>query len=142
MSATGLEVFDTTVQKTNSWLKEMMEVLEWDDRQKTYRSMRAVLHALRDRLTVEEAADFASQLPMLMRGFFYEGWKPAGKPLRERHKDQFLARVAQELKEDGDNNPALITSAVFSVIQTHVTDGEIEDVKRVLPRELQELWPA
>ena len=142
MSATGLEVFDTTVQKTNSWLKEMMEVLEWDDRQKTYRSMRAVLHALRDRLTVEEAADFASQLPMLMRGFFYEGWKPAGKPLRERHKDQFLARVAQELKEDGYNNPALITSAVFSVIQTHVTDGEIEDVKRVLPRELQELWPA
>ena len=27
MSATGLEVFDTTVQKTNVWLKDLMEVM-------------------------------------------------------------------------------------------------------------------
>jgi len=27
MSATGLEVFDTTVQKTNVWLKDLLEVM-------------------------------------------------------------------------------------------------------------------
>jgi uncharacterized protein (DUF2267 family) len=31
-----------------------------------------VLHALRDRLTVEEASDLAAQLPMLIRGLYYE----------------------------------------------------------------------
>jgi uncharacterized protein (DUF2267 family) len=50
----GLEVFDTTVHKTNSWLKEVMQEIHRDDRRKAYLALRSTLHALRDRLTVEE----------------------------------------------------------------------------------------
>jgi uncharacterized protein (DUF2267 family) len=70
-----------------------MEVLGWPNRHKAYLALRATLHALRDRLTVEEVAQLGAQLPTLIRGFYYEGWDPTGKPLRVRHKEQFLARL-------------------------------------------------
>ena len=59
MSATGLDVFDKTVQTTNAWLKEIMEVTG-PDRRRAYRVLAAVLHALRDRLAVDEAAQPAA----------------------------------------------------------------------------------
>lgn len=54
-----LEMLDTMLQKTHEWLQDVMTELHWDSRQKAYTALRAVLHALRDRLTVEEATDFA-----------------------------------------------------------------------------------
>jgi uncharacterized protein (DUF2267 family) len=74
MSATALDVFETTVNKTNRWLNELMQIMGLKDRQKAYLALRAVLHALRDRLTLEQVAQLGAQLPMLIRGFYYEGW--------------------------------------------------------------------
>jgi uncharacterized protein (DUF2267 family) len=34
-----------------------------------------MLHALRDRLPPEIAVHLSAQLPMLVRGIYYEGWK-------------------------------------------------------------------
>jgi uncharacterized protein (DUF2267 family) len=138
---TGLEVFDTTVHKTNSWLKEVMQEIHRDDRRKAYLAMRATLHALRDRLTVEEVAQLGAQLPMLIRGFYYEGWDPTGKPLKIRDKEEFLGLVAEEFRTDDTLNPELIARAVFKVLSDRVTAGEIEDVKHVMPAEIRELWP-
>jgi uncharacterized protein (DUF2267 family) len=55
MSATGLDAFDKTLQTTNIWLQEIMEELG-PDGQRAYKVLRGVLHALRDRLTIDEAA--------------------------------------------------------------------------------------
>jgi uncharacterized protein (DUF2267 family) len=103
--------------------------------------MRATLHALRDRLTVEEVAQLGAQLPMLIRGFYYEGWDPTGKPLKIRDKEEFLGLVAEEFRTDDTLNPELIARAVFKVLSDRVTAGEIEDVKHVMPAEIRELWP-
>ena len=141
MSMTGLDVFDRTIHKTNNWLNELMEALGWHDRHKAYLALRVTLHALRDRLTVEEVAQLGAQLPMLIRGFYYEGWDPTGKPLKERHKEEFLARIAEQFSGDDQADAEQVARAVFSVLSVRVTEGQIEDVKHVLPAELRELWP-
>jgi uncharacterized protein (DUF2267 family) len=140
MPASGLASFDKTVQKTNSWLKDLMNILGWQDRQKAYRAFKATLHALRDRLTIEEAAELAAQFPMLMRGFYYEGWDPTGKPLKERHKEQFLARIERELTGEEGIDAEEIARAVFGVLQKRISEGEIEDVEHLLPADIRELW--
>ncbi len=94
--ATGLDTFDTTVQESNLWLKDLMERLGTYNRHHAYSTLRAVLHVLRDRIGPDNAAHLGAQLPMLIRGLYYEGWHPSGKPTKERHEGQFLARVHED----------------------------------------------
>jgi uncharacterized protein (DUF2267 family) len=138
--AADLEVFDRTLHKTNVWLKHLMQLLPTASRHEAYRAFRATLHALRDRLTVEEVAQLGAQLPMLIRGFYYEGWDPSGKPVKVRHREEFLARIAQELRDGERIDPERVASAVFTLLAARVADGEIEDVKHVLPADIRDLW--
>lgn len=82
--------------------------------------MRAVLHALRDRLTIHGTADFASQLPMLIRGMFYECWQPDQVPVKDRTKDAFLTRVARAFPGDPSVDPEILTREVLRVVAFHV----------------------
>ena len=135
------ESFAKTVQKTQEWLAELGADLGWEDRHQTYIALRAVLHALRDRLTVNEAVELGAQLPMLVRGFYYEGWRPVGKPVKERTREEFLGHVSDELPPRLEVDPAVVTEAVFRLLDRRVSDGEVEDVKGILPKAVRELWP-
>jgi uncharacterized protein (DUF2267 family) len=95
MSTTGLDVFDNTIQKANLWLKEIMQDLGWENRHKAYEGMRVTLHTLRDRLPMGEAVDLGAQLPLLIRGVYYEGWVPAATPHKERHLEAFLSPIRE-----------------------------------------------
>jgi uncharacterized protein (DUF2267 family) len=139
MSYTGLTEFDNAVQKTNVWLKDLMERMVWRDRHRAYSALRVVLHALRDHLTVDEAVALGAQLPMLVRGFYYEGWKPADKPLKQRKQEAFVSQIAEGLR-DPDIDADLVARAVFQVLTDHLTIGEVEGIKHCLPKEIRELW--
>lgn len=141
MTMTGFDVFDRTLHKTNVWLKEVMAELGTEDRHRAYTALRATLQSLRDRLTVDEAAELGAQLPLLVRGIYYEAWHPSGKPVKERHKEDFLQHVGDYFKDQtGPPDSEEAVRAVFAVISNHVSQGEIEDVKHLLPEELRELW--
>jgi uncharacterized protein (DUF2267 family) len=139
MSMTGLPVFDTTVQKTMQWLHDIDDELGWDSRHKAYQALRGVLHSLRDHLPPNEAAHVGSQLPMLVRGLYFEGWHPAGKPIKDHTAEKFLSDVAASFPKE-DANPEQVVRVVFSVMAQHMPGGEIEGVIRVLPRQLREFW--
>jgi uncharacterized protein (DUF2267 family) len=139
MSATGLAVFDETVQKTNEWLKEIAQAFG-SDRHRAYQALRAVLHCLRDRLTINEAAQLGDQLPMLVRGIYYEAWHPAGKPEKIRTREEFLARIATHLSH-APIEPEDAARAVFQVLEKHVASGEVSEVIQVLPQEIRAMWP-
>jgi uncharacterized protein (DUF2267 family) len=135
-------LFENTIQKTNLWLKEIKEELHFDTLQEAYAALRAVLHALRDRLTVEEAAELGSQLPMLIRGFYYEGWSPAHKPLKMRTAQEFLDYVGSEFffNRQSNKDARYITTGILRILEKHITQGEIRDVKQGLPDEILGLW--
>jgi uncharacterized protein (DUF2267 family)/ferritin-like metal-binding protein YciE len=141
MTATGLEVFDKTLQTTNVWLKEIGELIG-PDRQRCYHALRAVLFALRDRLMPDEAAHLAAQMPLLIKGVFYDGYKPAGKPHKIRSRQEFLHKINEHLTQIGPIGAEDAARAVFRVLDRHITRGELEEVKLSLPQDIRTLFPA
>ena len=140
MSTLGLKVFDETVQLSNAWLNDLMDRMGWDDKQRAYRLLRASLHALRDRLSPEEASHLAAQLPMLIRGIYYEGWHPAGKPLKERTRAEFVGHVEEAFKTDPLSFPDESVSTVIAMLYDKLCDGEMDDVRHAMPRRIRELF--
>lgn len=141
MSVNGLEVFDTTIQKTNGWLNDLMAELRIQDRHAAYQALRAVLHALRDRLTVEEAADLAAGMPLLVRGIFYEGWRPGHRQRLERSQEAFLKQVMKHYVGKVYVEPKEMAEGVFAVLSYRIDAGEIRDVRHLLPAPIRDLWP-
>jgi uncharacterized protein (DUF2267 family) len=68
-------------------------------RSQSYAALRAVLHALRDRLTIAEAAHLAARLPMLIRGIYYHGWDLLRVPPRMK-REVFLDRVQRDFPQE------------------------------------------
>jgi uncharacterized protein (DUF2267 family) len=140
MSAVGLESLDHTVQLTHIWINELDDRLGWNNKPRSYRLLKAVLHALRDWLQLNEAADLAAQLPTLLRGAYYEQWRPTTTPVKHRTRADFLARVEDSFKADPLAQPSQAVMAVFELLSKKISRGEIDDVRRALPQELRDLW--
>ena len=141
MNATNVEALERSIQKTNEWLRDEMHELGTVDRDEAYVALRQSLHALRDRLTVEETAHLGAQLPTVVRGIFYDGWRPAGKPERMRTQERFLEHVRQGVR-DPEFDAEAAAKATFRLLSSRVTAGEIEDVRHMLPEDIRGLWPG
>jgi uncharacterized protein (DUF2267 family) len=143
MKLTGLDVFDLTIQRTNSWLKDLMQELNWTDRRKTYLALRSALHALRDHLPMNDALFLGQQLPMLLRGSYFEHWNPADNPRELSSQDSFFSTLSIYLARDGEaTSPAeAVMRAVFRFFERKAAEGEIKDIRSILPPVLQDLWP-
>jgi uncharacterized protein (DUF2267 family) len=132
-----VDLIDRSAEKMNVWLNELCDELGSDDRQAAYRVLRAYLHAVRDRLPVNEAAQLAAQLPELIRGVYYEDWVPARTPINYRNVDEFLDRVAGEAQLRGETQASYACAAAARVLRNHVSAGEIEDVVAVFPDDMR-----
>lgn len=142
MSATGLEVLDKSLQTTNIWLKEIMEAPSvGSDRQVAWRVLGAVLHTLRDRLSVEQVAHLGAELPIIVRGLYYDQWHPAGKHDRARRAEEFVARVNMALQDTRPVDADEATRSVFRVLNSHVSMGQVEKIRLSLPEDIRRLWP-
>lgn len=139
MSANGLPVFDKTIHTTNIWLDEIMADLG-PDRQVAWHALTSVLHAVRDQLPVDNAAHLSAQLPMMIRGAYYDQWRPAKVPDRIRHRDDFLTRVKEELGQTRPVNSQDAVATVTKVLSRYLGTGEADKIRKALPDEIRELW--
>jgi uncharacterized protein (DUF2267 family) len=141
MTMTGLDVFDTTVQQSNRWLKAMMSEMVTEDRHAAYVALKATLQALRDRIGPGNAVHFGAQLPLLMRGVLFENWHLADTPSDERTAEAWVARVEHYLPRTSGIDPHYAACAGLATISEMVDEGEMRKLMRILPHPMAELFP-
>ncbi len=139
MNGQGLEVLETTVHKTHEWINAVAQRAHVDQAT-ALKVLRGVLHTLRDRLPIQEAVHFSAQLPLLIRGIYFEGWRPSDVPLKMSAREFFVA-VSASISTGQELDPVRMTRAVIGVLNHHMSAGEISKVRHVLPKDLQALWP-
>lgn len=137
-----VHVFDRTVHEAHDWINELSGRLGWSSERDALRLLRTVLCKIRDHLPTNEMAQFAAQLPLILRGMYYEGWQPKKTPVHERDAVDFIKDIEAEVGDVLDYRGVLDIKAVFDVINARISRGEVEDVRANLPRALKDLWPA
>jgi uncharacterized protein (DUF2267 family) len=142
MAATGLDLFDKTIQTTHIWLDEpMKDETIGPDKNLAWHVLGAVLRAIRDRLPVDLAAHFGSQLPILVGGTYYDQFRPADLPSRERSLEGILDGIGRELAMSRPVNLRNATRAVFAITSHQVNRGQVNKVRESLPDEVRAIWP-
>lgn len=132
--------FDKAIDEANRWLNEICAETNRDNTQLAYHALRGALFALRDRLPTHEALALSSQLPLIVRGIFFEGYSPHNKP-EKYGREEFVNRVSKELiAGGGDDNPAGTLNATLRVMGRNVSPGLTKQVRSNLPKDILALW--
>ena len=139
MSIQSVDAVERSVHKTNEWVKAMAAELGIDDREDAWRLLRADLQVLRDELTVDEAAQLSAQLPMVLRGAFWEGFDPGHQPAKLRRREDFLARYAERANLNDLSEAERAAGAATRVMSNRITEGELNDVFAQLPSEVRQV---
>jgi uncharacterized protein (DUF2267 family) len=141
VTATTFDILGGATETTGQWLADIREQLGWASERGAYLVLRSTLHALRDELPVADATRLGEALPVLIRGVYYEGWKPSRAPARRLDREGFLIRIELGCRVEPGPDPELAARAVFSVLAKRVAAGEIGAVKAILSPDLRPLWP-
>lgn len=131
------DAFDHAQHTAHEWLADVARAFDTDDRQFAYRVLRAWLHALRDRLTVEGAATFAAQLPELLRGVYYDGWQPHRAPVKYG-PDEYVRRVALEARIPAAE-VRRAGATVAGALARWLSPGQLDETLAQLPASLRAL---
>ena len=140
MKTTGIPSVDHAPQVVAEWLNVLQADLGWSDRGRAFLLLRTTLQALRDFLSVDEAADLSAQLPILIRGLYFESWVPAKTPAHPRSVDDFLARVTRALDHEPLLDPDIAVSAVFTLLRRKISFGEYDQITHAMRKSLRHLW--
>jgi uncharacterized protein (DUF2267 family) len=141
MRPSYMSTMDHTMQVTNEWVHQLDELVPWDDSNKSFRLLRATLQTVRDQLGVEEAAQLAAQLPLFLRGVYYDGWDPSRTPSTLREKPDFIASIAGAMSPDTLDDSEATVNAVLSLLNTRISAGEINDVRNSMRKSVRDIWP-
>jgi uncharacterized protein (DUF2267 family) len=131
-----MNLFARMNQQATIWVKDMMGELGTTDGHKGLHALRAGLQSLRDRLSVDQTAQLSAQLPLIIRGMFFEGWDPSGTPLRIRDRAEFLALVREKYAPREDVAAEDILRSLFRVLDRHIAAGEVGHLMVTLPEDL------
>lgn len=132
--------FDKQCRETLMWVYDVAERTTCPEREDwAFNALRSVLHAIRDRTTIEEAFHLAAQLPVLLRGYYFEGFRPSAQKAK-MNAGEFLIRIRKDMEPLTELSPEEAFGAVLVTLYEHVSIGELEDVKQSMPKDIVKLW--
>jgi uncharacterized protein (DUF2267 family) len=137
---TNVSALDHAMHTAHTWINDVAREFDTEDREFAYRVLRAWLHTLRDRLTVEASAHFAAQLPDLLRGVFYGGWNPSAVP-EKYDAEAYAVRFAREANialDDVRKAAAATTAAALH----HLPATQMDKALDQLPKDVRALLQA
>jgi uncharacterized protein (DUF2267 family) len=136
--------FEKYAVEGNRFINEVAAKLKCD-RNTAGRVTRAVLQAVRDRLPVNDAIEFAQGLPMALKGLFIDQYDISKTPVLIRNANDFInfVRLKNRFSAVADfHSPYDVIKAlhaVFYVLERHMDLGQIQQIKLLLPKEIVRL---
>jgi uncharacterized protein (DUF2267 family) len=131
-----------SIDKFHVWIRDLQAGLDVRSAAQAVAVLRSVMRLLRDSLPIAEVADVGAQLPLILRGYWYEDWAPTRRRAHFRQRGSFVRKLEETLPRQLRVGPETAAAAVFDLLARHITLGEAKDVADVLPRDVRELWPA
>ena len=143
MADLGLRQIDDAVHTFNTWINEIARDMDGDKLQ-AYHALRAGLFALRDRMMPDEALDLSQQLPVVVRGVFFEGWQPKDTPVIDRTRDAWLATLEGHLRQENADgvDPEEAATATMALLKRHLTPGAMKHLSSNLPEDVTKMLDA
>lgn len=134
---TKVSALEHAAETAHIWVNDVAKEFDTEDKEFAYRVLRAWLHSLRDRLTVEAAAHFAAQLPDLIRGVFYAGWNPNAVP-DKYDAEAYTLRFAKEANI-ALNDVGKAAAATTAAALHHLPAAHMDKALNRLPADIRTL---
>ena len=132
---------ENAVEETEAWVDEFVALIAWHNRDLAFTALVSALHAFRDSMPWDEAANIAAYFPPLLRGIYFEGWHPASRSLPLTTKSVFFERIRDAVHQNPGVESEQVVRALFSLLAKRMPQSELEDLKALAPEELHAYWP-
>lgn len=133
-------LINKSIHKIYDWLYDVSDNCEWVDINKSLVALRAVLHQLRNHLPLNESVHFSAQLPLLIKGLYFENWNPNVTSPKERSREDFLYSLKEELKMHPEIDPEEAMKGVATTLARKLSNGEITKLTNTLPKGIRSFF--
>jgi uncharacterized protein (DUF2267 family) len=142
--------FEKFAQEGNAYINQLAADLGHpQEKGQAYILLRAVLHTIRDRITISESFHLLSQLPMFLKAVFTEHWQYREQPLQFQTVEEFKDAVKEEQARHGEqqfnwsqSTEDLISMVLSSLGTRYLTEGQLQHIAMQMPKEVQPLFPV
>lgn len=140
--------FEKYAAEGNRLLKQVAERTgEPRNTARASRIVRTVLHGVRDAMMPGEAADVMSQLPLVVKGVFADGWKIGPHPKRFHSEQEFIdylresagGAAARDFGNDQELK-SLVKEVIGVLEEDYWSEGQVRQIRQVLPEKLRTLF--
>jgi uncharacterized protein (DUF2267 family) len=138
--------FDKFCNEGNAFINKLNDRLGHPgESEKSIRLLKAVLHSIRDRVTMGEAHHIMAQLPFALKALYADQWHVREKLLNYSDMEGFKNCVKEFQKHYGEANfnweqstEQLVKEVLNQLKEDYFSEGQIDHILEQLPGEVRQ----